>query len=91
MNQRVTDRIRQNPATRRGLPAADGMPPWAIVLAGGDGVRLRPLVEYVHGDHRPSPYAGFLGSRSLLQQTLDRVATRIDPERTVVMFARART
>jgi mannose-1-phosphate guanylyltransferase len=84
MNQKVTDRIRENPATRRGPPVAHGTSAWAIVLAGSDAVRLRPLVEYVHGDRRPSPYAGFLGSKSLLRQTLDRVATRIDPERTVV-------
>ena len=78
MNQRVTDRIRQDPVTRRSPRVADGTPPWAIVLAGSDGARLRPLAEYVHGDHRPTPYAAFLGSKSLLQQTLDRVATRID-------------
>jgi hypothetical protein len=85
MNPDVTDRVRGNPVTRRGPPIADGTPPWAIVLAGGEGLRLRPLVEYVHGDHRPTPCATFLGSRSLLQQTLDRVATRIHPERTVVI------
>jgi mannose-1-phosphate guanylyltransferase len=85
MNQRVTDWILQNPVTWRSPPVADGRAPWAIVLAGSDGVPLRPLVEYIHGDHRPSPYAAFLGSRSLLRQTLDRVAIRIDPERTVVI------
>ena len=85
MNQRVTDRIRHDSVTWRNPRVADGTPPWAIVLAGSDGARLRPLAEYVHGDHRPTPYAAFLGSKSLLQQTLDRVATRIDPERTVVI------
>jgi mannose-1-phosphate guanylyltransferase len=85
MNLDVTDRARRNPATRRGPPMAEETPPWAIVLAGGEGLRLRPLVEFVHGDHRPTPYATLLGSRSLLQQTLDRVASRIDPERTVVI------
>jgi len=85
LHQRVTARSRQNPVTRRGPPVAEGTAPWAIVLAGSDGVRLRPLAEYVHGDHRPTPYAAFLGSRSLLQQTLDRVAIRIDPGRTVVI------
>jgi mannose-1-phosphate guanylyltransferase len=85
MNLDVTDRVRRSPVTRRGPPMAEGTPPWAIVLAGGEGLRLRPLVEFVHGDHRPTPYAMFLGSRSLLQQTLDRVAIRIDPERTVVI------
>ena len=27
---------------------------WAIVLAGGEGVRLRPLVRHVCGDERPN-------------------------------------
>ena len=74
-----------DPAPRRGPPRAEQTPPWAIVLAGGEGLRLRPLVEFVHGDHRPTPYAALWGSRSLLQQTLDRVASRIDPDRTVVI------
>ena len=26
---------------------------WAVVLAGGEGVRLRPLVRRVFGDERP--------------------------------------
>ncbi len=58
---------------------------WAIVLAGGEGVRLRPLTRRVSGDERPKQYAALIGSRSLLRQTLDRVALRIAPARTVVV------
>jgi mannose-1-phosphate guanylyltransferase len=58
---------------------------WAVVLAGGEGVRLRPLTKQVSGDERPKQYVALLGSRSLLRHTLDRVILTIPPERTVVV------
>jgi mannose-1-phosphate guanylyltransferase len=65
-----------------GTPAANL---WAIVLAGGEGRRLRSLTRRVHGEDRPKQYAVLAGHRSLLRQTLDRVAMTIPPERTVVV------
>lgn len=62
---------------------------WAIVLAGGEGVRLRPLIRRVCGDERPKQYAALFGSRSLLGQTLERVALEIPRQRTVVVTHRA--
>ena len=58
---------------------------WAIVLAGGEGVRLHPLTRLLYGEDRPKQYAALLGGRSLLRQTLDRIALLIAPERTVVV------
>ena len=58
---------------------------WAIVLAGGDGVRLRPLVRRLFGDERPKQFIPLLGPASLLRQTLDRVERLVPPERTVVV------
>lgn len=58
---------------------------WAIVLAGGQGVRLRPLVERLHPDGRPKQFAVLVGERSLLRQTLDRVALAVPAARTVVV------
>ena len=62
---------------------------WSIVLAGGEGTRLRPLVQRIHPDGRPKQYAVIVGSRSLLRRTLDRIALEIPPERTVVVATRA--
>ncbi len=58
---------------------------WAIVLAGGEGVRLRSLTRQLYGEGRPKQYAVLAGSTSLLRQTLDRVALVIPPQRTVVV------
>jgi mannose-1-phosphate guanylyltransferase len=55
------------------------------VLAGGEGVRLRPLVRQVCGDERPKQFVPLLGPRSLLGQTVNRVARLVPGERTVVV------
>ena len=58
---------------------------WAVVLAGGEGVRLRPLVRQAFGDERPKQFCPLVGPRTLLRQTLDRVGRLIPPDRTVVV------
>ena len=58
---------------------------WAVVLAGGDGSRLKPLVRRLFGDERPKQYVPLLGPSSLLRQTLDRVGRLVPAERTVVV------
>src|SRR4030095_3843796 len=62
---------------------------WAVVLAGGEGTRLRPLVRHLCGDERPKQFSPLLGARTLLGQTLDRVGRRIPPERSVVVTLQA--
>jgi mannose-1-phosphate guanylyltransferase len=62
---------------------------WAIVLAGGEGVRLRPLARRVCGDDRPKQYVPLLGARTLLGQTLDRTGLGIPAARTVVSTVQA--
>jgi mannose-1-phosphate guanylyltransferase len=68
-----------------------GRGPWAVVLSGGEGARLRPLVHRVLGLERPAQYVPLLGPRSLLRQTLDRVALGVSPERTIVVTVRSHT
>ena len=61
---------------------------WAVVLAGGEGTRLRPLIRRIYSDGRPKQYAVLSGSRSLLRRTLDRVSLAVPAERTVVVVTR---
>ena len=69
-----------------GTPADRGVaPPWAIVLAGGEGQTLRELTRFVCGDDRPKQFAPLLGRRSLLRQTLDRIGLGISPGRTLLV------
>lgn len=58
---------------------------WAVVLAGGEGVRLRPLTGRLYGEERPKQYCALGGAKSLLRTTLDRVARLIPPPRTVAV------
>ncbi|MBK9308208.1 MAG: hypothetical protein IPM58_14275 [Nitrospira sp.] len=61
---------------------------WSIVLAGGDGERVKPLVLRWLGRHRPKQYCTFVGTRSMFERTLNRAALIASPKRTVVVAAR---
>lgn len=61
---------------------------WAVVLAGGEGERLRALTQRWLGVHRPKQYCAFVGSRSMLQHTLDRAVSLAGAERTLLVVAR---
>ncbi|HEY3302204.1 MAG TPA: sugar phosphate nucleotidyltransferase [Candidatus Binatia bacterium] len=52
-----------------------------IVLAAGDGKRLQPLIQRLRGDTLPKQYVSFIGSRSMLEHTFDRVEKVISHER----------
>jgi mannose-1-phosphate guanylyltransferase len=65
--------------------------PWAIVLSGGEGGPLRPLIRRVLGLDRPPQYVPLLGPRSPLAQTLDRLALAVSVDRTVVSTVRSHT
>src|SRR5689334_7558933 len=63
---------------------------WTIVLAGGDGTRLRSLTRALHGEDVPKQFASIQPGESLLQSTLRRVARWSRPEKTVVVVAQER-
>lgn len=63
---------------------------WTIVLAGGDGVRLRALTHALHGEELPKQYAMIHGRRSLLQATVARCQRWSTPPRIVVVVAAER-
>jgi mannose-1-phosphate guanylyltransferase len=62
---------------------------WSVVLAGGEGTRIRPFIQSWLGRHRPKQYCAFVGTRSLLQHTLDRAARLAPDERTLVVIDRS--
>lgn len=73
--------------TRSPNPAKLDGRTWTIVLAGGEGERLRPLMTRWLGVHRPKQYCAFVGSHSMLRHTLDRAERLTGVERTLVVVA----
>lgn len=62
---------------------------WSIVLAGGEGTRVSSFVQRWLGKQRPKQFCTFVGTRSLLQHTLDRAARLAPVERSVLVVAQA--
>lgn len=54
----------------------------AVILAGGDGTRLRSLTRAIAGDERPKQFCPILGNETLLDKTRNRTALKISPENT---------
>ena len=62
---------------------------WAVVLAGGDGTRLRPLTRLIAEEGRPKQFCKLCGETSLLAQTRSRLAFAFAPDRTVFTVVQA--
>jgi len=63
--------------------------PWAVVLAGGDGVRLRSLSKFISGDDRPKQFCPILGDKSLLSQTRSRISGMIKENKTLFVVTKS--
>lgn len=61
---------------------------WGVILAGGDGVRFRPLTKLICGDERPKQFCPLFSGRTLLTQTLRRAELTISREQLVVSLTR---
>ncbi len=62
---------------------------WSIVLAGGEGERVQPLVQRWLGHSKPKQYCTFVGTRSLLQHTMDRADRLTASDQKVIVIGRS--
>jgi len=59
---------------------------WGIILAAGDGVRLRPYIRSRFNSDRPKQFCAFSGARSMLAHTIARAELLIPKERLLVTY-----
>lgn len=62
---------------------------WGLILAGGDGTRLRSLTRQITGDDRPKQFCPIFDNEPLLDRTRRRVARTLAPERTIAVLTKA--
>lgn len=60
----------------------------ALILAGGDGTRLRSLTRRISGGDMPKQFCAVLGDATLLEDTYRRVSLSIAPRRTITVVTR---
>ena len=72
-----------------GVVGSPSLPAWSLVLAGGDGRRLRPLTRRISGDERPKQFCKILGQDTLVEQTLRRAAMLVAPGHVLAAVVRA--
>ena len=79
---------RRGSVVTRSVHPGAGSDRWAMILAGGDGMRLRSLTRRITGDERPKQFCPVIGGRTLLEQTWRRTGQVVPPERTLLVFTR---
>ena len=62
---------------------------WSVILAGGEGSRLRSLTRLVSGDDRPKQFCRLWGDGTLLSQTRRRIEKYIPAGRTMFVLTRS--
>lgn len=61
---------------------------WAIVLAGGEGDRMRLFAEERYGHHRPKQYCAFTNGKSMIEHTFDRALDMVPSKRLVTILGK---
>src|SRR3974377_1003893 len=59
-----------------------------IVLAGGEGTRLKRFIYQLRGSQVPKQYVNFIGNRSMLEHTFDRAERLIPGDRLFTVASR---
>ena len=62
---------------------------FAVILAGGDGLRLRAFVRTLRGDSLPKQYVKFFNDQSMLETTLQRACMLVPPEKQFVVVTKS--
>lgn len=81
--------------SRKSKPARASLPwhdpfdhRWGVILAGGDGKRLLPLIRKIAGDDRPKQFCAIMNGDTLLDQTQRRVRRMIKPAQTLLVVTK---
>ena len=59
-----------------------------IILAAGDGRRLQQYIRRLRGDALPKQYFNFIGTRSMLEHTFDRVERLVSSDRLLTVVSK---
>jgi mannose-1-phosphate guanylyltransferase len=62
---------------------------WAVIMAGGEGKRMRSYIHRISGRECPKQFFPILGTKTLLEETLARVWLRLAPKRTLTVVNHA--
>ena len=62
---------------------------WGVILAGGEGSRLRSLTQLISGDDRPKQFCRLWGTSTLLSRTRRRIEKYFPTRRTIFVLARS--
>lgn len=63
-------------------------PAHVLILAGGEGLRARPVTRALFGDDRPKQFCALVGREPLLVQAQRRAALIVPPSRTLLVLTR---
>lgn len=58
---------------------------WAVILAGGEGERLKPYVRECYGTDRPKQFCSFAGRHTLVEETVCRAETFFPSEQVLIV------